>query len=73
MANDGRAWQRSLKNGKTEAYASIDGESVRVIGDTEIVWQILNTFSHATGADISLNTVPEVIEGQTDIFEVLGQ
>lgn len=72
MANSGRAWQRTLKNGKTEAFVSVgDGVSLRVIAEQPFVADIVAEVRRLTGAAIELHAAPPVIEGQTDIYEQL--
>lgn len=70
MANDRRAWQRPLKNGKTEAYAFVDGASVRVIGDAELAAKVLTCLGDHCGVPVEPSHVP-VIDGQTTIYDQL--
>lgn len=71
MADDNRAWQRSAKNGKTVAYACVNGNSIRLSGDGDVVRALLAEFAVKVGAQLDFGP-PQVIEGQTDIYEQLG-
>lgn len=71
MAIDSRAWQRSLKNGKIDAYARVGGNSVRLIGDGEVVRAMLAAFAVKTEGVLDFQP-PQVIDGQTTIFEEMG-
>lgn len=73
MANDAqRAWQRSLKNGKTEAYASVDGASLRIVAEREVVEDVLDEFARVLDIDFDFDTPSTVIPGQTTIEEMLA-
>lgn len=70
MANENRAWQRTAKNGKTIAYACVNGNSIRLRGEAAVVRKVLDAFADQLGAKLDFGP-PEVIEGQMDIDEVL--
>lgn len=72
MANEHRAWQRTTKNGKTTAYACVNGNSIRLSGDGEVVRAMLAAFAIKLGATLDFGA-PEVIEGQTSIYDELGE
>jgi hypothetical protein len=71
VANENRAWQRTTKNGKTTAYACVNGNSIRLSGDGEVVRDVLAAFADKLDARLDFGP-PQVIEGQTDIYEQLG-
>jgi hypothetical protein len=71
VATDARAWQRTTKRGKTVAYARVGENSVRLSGDGDVVRSMLAQFSVKLGVVLDFSP-PEVIEGQTDIYEQLG-
>lgn len=62
MADDSRAWQRSLKNGKTEWFATVEGRvSVRVVGEDDDCRRVIERVEEITGVtltDRSLSAIP---------------
>lgn len=66
----GRAWQRSLKNGKMEAYASVNGCSLFVKGERDVVEDIFGVFEAKVGVPFTF-APPQVLEGQTTIFDLI--
>lgn len=68
---ENRAWQRTGKNGQTIAYASVNGNSIRLSGDGDVVRAVLSSFAVQLGATLDFGP-PEVIEGQLDIDDVLA-
>lgn len=71
VMESGRAWQRSLKNGKMEAYASVNGCSLFVKGEREVVEDVFGVFEAKIGVPLAFSP-PDVIDGQTSIFDIAG-
>lgn len=70
MAIGNCAWQRTLKNGKTEMVATVEGRvSVRVIGVGDDCRRIVASIEEITGVALPLGDKPvPVITGQLDIY-----
>lgn len=63
-----RAWQRALKNGRTEMFVAVEGcASLRVVGERSACEQMIESFEHLTGAEFVFDQPPAVIPGQLQL------
>lgn len=69
MATNGRAWQRTLKNGKVEMYAASEAASLRIIATADVCEEVAEAFSNVTDTEFNFDSQPVFIEGQMSLVD----
>lgn len=66
----GRAWQRTLRDGRQEVSVSVDGTHLRAIGAPAVVGSLLATLDPLVGLPAIAQAPPAaVIDGQMDLSD----